>query len=290
MSASTHGMMRCTSNPTQPELAPSLEVVSQAQMSVKTNKGGSELSGIHLPSTSQSCGDPGGDGPTSVSSFEGEDEIEDATADIAPVTTPKSTPTEDCDNLDTDHENSDDPDAEIYDVHAEVTEISDPPTSPPPEVRQVIDVITNIEQEHARRVGLDIKFDITSLKPLTVRCDLCETEVLTGPATKKCPALRSHMETRAHRMKISFAVGADPAGILMADIDKSYPGVFLRKNNFAVCRDDKHTINLLPACGDPLTRLVEHLKSPKHKAAAKKVRASSTKSIASFFKQTTPNA
>lgn len=135
-----------------------------------------------------------------------------------------------------------------------------------------------------------MKFDIASLAPLKVRCNLCHLEISSGSEKKRCSALRSYLTTHTHKMKVSFKLGADPVCVVMRDIDKIYQGQFLRKNSHAVCRDDRHAINLLRTCGDPLSRIVEHLPSSKQKAFAKKVQVASTKSIASYFQKQTSTA
>ena len=123
-----------------------------------------------------------------------------------------------------------------------------------------------------------------STQPLKVKCGLCDVDICTGSASKRCPNLRVHIQSRTHQMKITMKDGADPIGVVYEEINKNYPGRFLRKGNHALCRDDHHKFNMAPAAGDVFARIVDHLKSSKHKKAAKKGRASESKTITTFFK------
>ena len=151
---------------------------------------------------------------------------------------------------------------------------------------RVLLLLTDIQNQHLRNLKEPVVFTVAEQQPLKIHCSICNTSILAGSIEKNLHNLRSHIDTRSHKLNVQLIGDDDPFLSMWSVIKKSHPGHFRREKNTIICRYDHTVIKLHADAGDPIARTVTHVKSQKHQQRLKNSlsSASSGKKITSFFK------
>ena len=124
--------------------------------------------------------------------------------------------------------------------------------------------------------------------PLKAKCSICDTNHLTGDFDKNFHNLRTHLDSRSHKLNIELKYSdKDPFAGMWVDIEKHHPNQYTRKQNTIVCRLDGKVIKLDAVAGDPIARASAHIAGNTHvkHRQMKKKSAPTSKKIDAFFKK-----